>query len=113
MSDRKFDKHFFCINGKRALEAQSGGLDLVGADNVDVQIDHDRRTLWVNADGCCKLRIRNIRGHYDYRDLRQLTDASELWERGIENLKRMRQERVGDELFCKMVDHLLADHAAK
>ena len=32
-------------------------LDIVEPEFVDVQVDSDRRTLWVNVDGFCALRI--------------------------------------------------------
>jgi hypothetical protein len=45
-------------------------LDLTGTGNVDVLID-EQSTLWVrNAQGCL-LRINDIRGHFQFHDLRQ------------------------------------------
>ena len=44
-------------------------LDLSGTGNVDVLID-EQSTLWVrNAQGCL-LRINDIRGHFQFHDLR-------------------------------------------
>ena len=51
------------MDGKKHIEAARGAMDIFGADNVEVQIDYDRRKLWVNVNGWCALRVHNIRGY--------------------------------------------------
>jgi hypothetical protein len=36
-------------------------LDISGAEEVQVQIRHDARLIWVNVDGSCILRICKIK----------------------------------------------------
>ena len=43
MTTSKFDRHIFCIDGKRQIEGTSGGIGMYGADNVEVQIDYVER----------------------------------------------------------------------
>src|SRR4051812_34714180 len=83
------DRHIFYVDGRQQIEATTGSLDLFGADNIEVQIDHLRRTLWVNASGRCKLRIFGIRGGYEYIDLRAISDRTELYERAAANEQRI------------------------
>ena len=35
-------------------------LDIKGAEHVEVLIKEDRKTIWVNVDGLCRLRICRI-----------------------------------------------------
>jgi hypothetical protein len=35
-------------------------LDLTGAKLVEVEVSKDRRVLWVNVDGLCRLRVCQI-----------------------------------------------------
>jgi hypothetical protein len=113
MTTSKLDRHIFCIDGTKQIEGISGGIDMYGADNVEVQIDYDRRKLWVNANGECKLRIHDIRGYFEFIDLRRKTDDCELYERGLENLKRIEAERAAETIARESLARVVRAQAAK
>jgi rubrerythrin len=108
MTTSKFDRHIFCIDGKGQIEGTSGGIDMYGADNVEVQIDYERQKLWVNANGECKLRIHDI----EFIDLRRKTDDVELYERGLANLKRIEAERAAEKIAQDELARIVRNHAA-
>lgn len=115
MTTKHNDRHVFYIDGRTQIEATKGSLDILGADNVEVQIDRDRRTLWVNASQWCKLRIHNIRGHYEYIDLSANSDRSDLYERAMANNERIRQGWDAPAIVdaTRELDRVVRLHAAK
>jgi hypothetical protein len=36
-------------------------LDITSPEHVQIQIKHDRKVIWVNVDGICRLRICQIK----------------------------------------------------
>ncbi len=52
-----------CIATFRGLsvEGYDASLDLFGADDVEIRLSYDGRTVWINTPGCV-LRICNVRG---------------------------------------------------
>lgn len=44
------------------LNPQEPMLDITGAETVQIQVRKDRKVVWVNVDGVCRLRICRITG---------------------------------------------------
>lgn len=41
--------------------AENGPVEIVGPDHVQIMINRDGKTIWVNVDGTCIMRVGEIK----------------------------------------------------
>lgn len=56
------DKRRMNMENEKMIICDVGELrDITNAGNVELQISNDGKTIWINIDGMCKLRVCKIK----------------------------------------------------